>query len=97
MPRFPTLAALLLGATACGPLGLGEDETPAGPPRCEPDPELTLERHLKAGWRAVAERQPEQARALFDAVLAREPGHPEALRGLALLDHPAPCDDGRGD
>jgi hypothetical protein len=86
--------ALAPGCDAgCGALGLDE-EAPAGPPRCEPDSELTRERHLKSAWRALAERDPTRARALFDAVLAVEPGDPEALRGLALLDHPLPCDEG---
>lgn len=73
-------------------VGLGGEAGPAGPPRCEPDSELTTERSLKAGWRALAERDPAAARAAFGAVVSKEPGHPEALRGLALLDHPAPCE-----
>jgi hypothetical protein len=99
MPDRALLAAIVLALTSaacddgCGAtLGLG-DEAPAGPPRCEPDSELTQERHLKSAWRALAERDMTRARALFDAVLAREPGHPEALRGLALLDHPLPCEE----
>ncbi len=89
---------LSLGLSACegggwlSRLGLGEAAGPAGPPRCEPDAELALERSLKAGWRALAERDRAAAQAAFAEVISREPNHPEALRGLALLDHPAPCE-----
>ncbi len=98
LERWSLAIVLALALGACGEgswlvrLGLSDEQAPAGPPRCEPDAELVTERALKAAWRALAEREVDNARAAFTAILASEPNHPEALRGLALLDHPLPCD-----
>ncbi len=69
--------ALLVSLARCE-----EAEVPVGPPRCEPAEELTLERKLKEGFRALLEEQPDVARAAFQAVMRLSPAHPEAALGL---------------
>jgi N-acetyl-anhydromuramyl-L-alanine amidase AmpD len=61
-----------------------EEELPLGPPGCEPTRELELERDLKAGFRALAEGKPKEARQHFAAVEKASPRHPEAFLGERL-------------
>ncbi|PKN55952.1 MAG: hypothetical protein CVU56_18635 [Deltaproteobacteria bacterium HGW-Deltaproteobacteria-14] len=64
--------------------GCDAPATPTGPPRCEPQEELGVERRLKEGFRDLAEGDREGAAATFELLLGDEPGHPEALVGLRL-------------
>ena len=76
------LMALALLSTL-GALCACEDEAERGGlPACEPAEELVLERGLKEGFRALSAENQRGARAAFQAVLKREPGHPEARAGL---------------
>ncbi len=58
------------------------EESPAGPPRCEPSVELEVERGLKQGYKALVARDPRTARKAFAAVVKRARHHPEAQSGL---------------
>ncbi|TNF37120.1 MAG: N-acetylmuramoyl-L-alanine amidase [Deltaproteobacteria bacterium] len=64
--------------------GCDAPATPTGPPRCEPQEELGVERRLKEGFRALAEGDRDAAAATFELLLGDEPGHPEALLGLRM-------------
>ena len=75
----PGVAAGLALLVACD-----EPQAPTGPPRCEPQEELAVERRLKDGFRALAEGDRTAAAAHFDLLLDEEPGHPEALLGQRL-------------
>ncbi len=75
---------LLLGLLGAALTIACEDAAaPPGPPRCEPETELWAERLLKEGYRALLLGNETEARRRFERVLTLEPGHPEALRGLA--------------
>ena len=80
--RWARAGAVALVALVAGLVGCEEAEVPVGPPRCEPAEELTLERKLKEGFRALLEEQPDAARAAFQAVMRLAPAHPEAALGL---------------
>ncbi len=77
--RLALLVALLTpwAQVACEP-----EEVTAGPPRCEPAEELLIERHLKEGFRALADGDAERASAAFEQVVALDADHPEARAGL---------------
>jgi|GEM_PF-1616274 len=77
---FATLLGLLVGTV----MGCDAPATPTGPPRCEPQEELGVERRLKEGFRALAEGDRETAAATFELLLDDQPGHPEALLGLRM-------------
>ncbi len=63
-------------AAAAGPSPHGE---PGGPGVTD------VERWLSAGRREIAARNPAGARELFQRVLERQPDHPEALYGIAVV------------
>jgi len=78
-------AALAWAAAGIALAGACEgEETPLGPPRCEPPRELVLERFLKEGFRALADGQLEEAKIRFNAVLIEEAAHPEAQLGMRM-------------
>lgn len=85
--RRPRLSALL-SAVALVLTSCEAEEQPVGPPRCEPEGELVLERQLKEGYRALLDGDTAGARKHFDAVLALADGHPEARAGLRALTRP---------
>ena len=82
-PRLARIVRLALLAAIAAP-GCDAPATPTGPPRCEPQEELGVERRLKEGFRDLAEGDREDAAATFELLLGDEPGHPEALVGLRL-------------
>ena len=81
---------LPLVCALAGLCGCEDTPAPVGPPRCEPPEELVLERGLKTGFRALSEDDRPAARVAFEAVLTREPEHPEALAGLRAVQRAAP-------
>ena len=86
------MAALALGVCMATTAACEQGEAPAGPPRCEPEAELWLERLLKEGYRALTEGYPDEAIARFERALALDPKHPEGLRALAQA-KTTPVDD----
>jgi len=80
--RAPWL--LILGLCGLVVAGCDTPAPPAGPPRCEPHEEILVERRLKEGFRALAEGDAAAAIDTFRALLADEPGHPEALLGQRM-------------
>jgi N-acetyl-anhydromuramyl-L-alanine amidase AmpD len=82
-PDGPRPLALLVALCLGGTLACDAAEVPTGPPRCEPESEVWVERLLKEGWRAHADGDGGTAEARFRQVLELAPEHPEALRGLA--------------
>jgi hypothetical protein len=84
--RATSVAALVatgLAALVAMSAGCDDASPPPGPPRCEPETELWTERLLKEGYRSLLLSDDVEARRRFERVLVLEPGHPEALRGLA--------------
>jgi tetratricopeptide (TPR) repeat protein len=70
----PSLAVL---AAACAS-GAQDGITPAG---VEPLEERAVATLAAEGWELLAERRPQEAEALFEEALAREPAHPSARTG----------------
>lgn len=72
------------GIGAAMVMACDDEEVALGPPRCEPQEELELERFLKEGYRALVEGRIEEAKIRFNAVLVEQPTHPEAQLGMRL-------------
>jgi hypothetical protein len=81
MTRFLFIALAVSLLSACP-----EAEGPAGPPHCEPPEELLIERALKRGFRAAAERDYITAEEGFREALDLGGEHPEARAGLRLME-----------
>jgi hypothetical protein len=75
--------AVLGWALACGCEAV---DAPVGLPRCEPEHEHEVDRRLKLGFKALVLGEAGEARALFRALLAEEPMHPEAQLGLRFAE-----------
>ena len=65
--------------------GCESSKGPTGPPSCEPDHELVIERALKIGYRELHRRSLDSARQAFNKALALAPDHPEARAGVSAV------------
>ena len=66
-------------------LGCQSEPSALGPPICEPPEELSVERTLKQGYKALSDNDRGAAMEAFERVLSLAPKHPQALAGLHAL------------